>query len=318
MAVRLRMIEGRWLEAASHIESGLEEYPYSGILLGYRVFIDSAVGNLERANHYRRYLNSLQRRLRPGPDMLHIHAAAADIVYALCTGHTHDLIRTVEQLRSVAGYPGGHPFIRIRSHILLCIAASLINDPELAEEHFDKLKGFTRYHLIRPYFRFRALALAAHTMGNHGSAKKFMNDALGSVRSYQDRPMEAQILYELCTLLIDGNESGDTPRVLREHLNKVISTAADLGMEYLEKRAKDLLANLPSGEDTAPALHFHLTGREREILGLVGEGFSNSGIAEVLRVSTHTVSNHMKNILQKTGTRNRTAAFTAAKREKIL
>jgi DNA-binding NarL/FixJ family response regulator len=40
----------------------------------------------------------------------------------------------------------------------------------------------------------------------------------------------------------------------------------------------------------------HLTGREREVLGLMAEGRSNRAIAERLYVTEHTVEKHVKNI----------------------
>ena len=42
-----------------------------------------------------------------------------------------------------------------------------------------------------------------------------------------------------------------------------------------------------------------LTPRERQILGLVGEGMSNKEIAHALRIGTSTVKNHVHNILDK-------------------
>lgn len=43
----------------------------------------------------------------------------------------------------------------------------------------------------------------------------------------------------------------------------------------------------------------HLTGREREIMGLIDEGLSNKDIAKRLRIEVATVKNHVHNILEK-------------------
>lgn len=51
--------------------------------------------------------------------------------------------------------------------------------------------------------------------------------------------------------------------------------------------------------------HSPLTGREREILGLVAKGLSNKEISATLDISEHTVKNHLKNILQKLHLENR-------------
>jgi DNA-binding CsgD family transcriptional regulator len=44
-----------------------------------------------------------------------------------------------------------------------------------------------------------------------------------------------------------------------------------------------------------------LSDREKDVLRLLVEGFSNKEIAEKLFISTHTVISHRKNIVQKTG-----------------
>jgi DNA-binding NarL/FixJ family response regulator len=52
-----------------------------------------------------------------------------------------------------------------------------------------------------------------------------------------------------------------------------------------------------------------LTGREREVLLLMGEGLANADIADVLSVSLSTVKYHVSNILSKLGARDRAAAI---------
>ena len=56
-----------------------------------------------------------------------------------------------------------------------------------------------------------------------------------------------------------------------------------------------------------------LTAREAEILELVGEGMSNSAIADTLLVSPLTVRRHLENIFGKLGVRSRTAAVSAVR-----
>jgi len=59
-----------------------------------------------------------------------------------------------------------------------------------------------------------------------------------------------------------------------------------------------------------------LTAREGEVLRLIAFGQRNRDIAGELFITTNTVANHVKNILSKTGTANRTeaAAFAVANR----
>jgi DNA-binding CsgD family transcriptional regulator len=53
-----------------------------------------------------------------------------------------------------------------------------------------------------------------------------------------------------------------------------------------------------------PSQHTIITKRETEILRYVNTGMTSSEIANQLSLSKHTVDNHRKNILRKTGSRN--------------
>lgn len=56
-----------------------------------------------------------------------------------------------------------------------------------------------------------------------------------------------------------------------------------------------------------------LTDREREILGLVAQGRSNSEITDLLVLSPKTVRNHVSNIFSKLGARDRAEAIVRAR-----
>ena len=61
-----------------------------------------------------------------------------------------------------------------------------------------------------------------------------------------------------------------------------------------------------------------LTGREIEILGLVGEGKTSKEIADELFISENTVRNHVRNILDKLGLKSRFEAVNWAYREGLI
>jgi DNA-binding NarL/FixJ family response regulator len=62
------------------------------------------------------------------------------------------------------------------------------------------------------------------------------------------------------------------------------------------------------------AVELGLTGREREILALLAEGWTNRQIADALFISENTAGVHVSNILGKLGVRGRTEAAAVAHR----
>ena len=63
-----------------------------------------------------------------------------------------------------------------------------------------------------------------------------------------------------------------------------------------------------------PADPFGLTAREREVLALVAEGYTNRRIADELFISESTAGVHVSHILGKLGVESRTEAATIAVR----
>jgi DNA-binding CsgD family transcriptional regulator/tetratricopeptide (TPR) repeat protein len=61
-----------------------------------------------------------------------------------------------------------------------------------------------------------------------------------------------------------------------------------------------------------------LSAREREVLRLVVEGYTNPEIADALFISHKTVRNHMTSVLAKLGVESRTAAATLALRHSLV
>lgn len=61
-----------------------------------------------------------------------------------------------------------------------------------------------------------------------------------------------------------------------------------------------------------------LSKREREVLALVAEGYSNPMIAARLKLSDNTVKGYMENLLTRLNARNRAEAVAAASRLKLI
>ncbi len=78
------------------------------------------------------------------------------------------------------------------------------------------------------------------------------------------------------------------------------------------------LRDLLRHHGTAAPRRPELTGRELEVLTLVGEGKTSREIAEQLYISENTVRNHVRNILDKLGLKSRFEAVTWAHREGLI
>jgi len=65
------------------------------------------------------------------------------------------------------------------------------------------------------------------------------------------------------------------------------------------------LAEISSQIDIDPSAYAELTPREREVLSLIGEDYSNRQIAEKLVIEVGTVKNHVHSILKKLDVSNR-------------
>ncbi len=72
------------------------------------------------------------------------------------------------------------------------------------------------------------------------------------------------------------------------------------------------------GERENELVFSHLTQRELEVLGLVGEGATNREIAHHLAIAENTVKNHLRNILQKLHFANRVQAAAYAIRQGLV
>ncbi len=79
-------------------------------------------------------------------------------------------------------------------------------------------------------------------------------------------------------------------------MTRVLSLIA--GLDRLDESGRKPAHSRPDG----------LTERETEVLNLLGEGLSNRHIARRLTISENTAANHVRAVLMKTGSANRTQA----------
>lgn len=104
--------------------------------------------------------------------------------------------------------------------------------------------------------------------------------------------------------VIEALRNGAFGYVLKDSTKNELITAvrkASLGQRYLSapfaEKAIDVYAKMADPEASDP--YSLLTNREREVLQLVAQGYSNNEIAKVLSISPRTVEVHRANLMRK-------------------
>jgi DNA-binding NarL/FixJ family response regulator len=138
-------------------------------------------------------------------------------------------------------------------------------------------------------------------------------DALAMNARMGARPWLAHTQYQYAVMLLARNQSGDRDKAV-SLLHEALTTAHELGMQALEKRIAVYVEPQPASVPTASDVLADLSQREVEVLRLLAAGKSNREIADVLCISLNTVATHVRSILTKTGTANRTEAAAYALR----
>jgi DNA-binding CsgD family transcriptional regulator len=158
----------------------------------------------------------------------------------------------------------------------------------------------------------RHLGMLAAAMSNwpaserHFEAALAMNTRIGALL-----PL-AYTRHDYAAMLLARAAPGDRDRAMAL-LRSSLSSARKMGAHALEERAAARLqqleaAPLPTAGDG------DLTPREVEVLRLIAIGRTNADIATALAISLNTVATHVRSILAKTGSSNRTEAAAHAMR----
>jgi two-component system, NarL family, nitrate/nitrite response regulator NarL len=119
--------------------------------------------------------------------------------------------------------------------------------------------------------------------------------------------------------LLAAGVRGVIPRNLDgPRLHSAIHAVAQ-GLVVLDEDLSDTIiaAWSPPKEPPFELLH-KLTSRERDVLEMIAEGFSNREIAANLEISAHTVKFHVDALLAKLQARNRTSVVVEALRRGLL
>ena len=103
-------------------------------------------------------------------------------------------------------------------------------------------------------------------------------------------------------------EPGRTRRVGFCRSNRDFSERDQLALQLLRPHLREVYLDAERRRHGIP----HLSRREREVLQLAAQDYSNADIARILFISPATVAKHMEHIFDRTGVRTRSAAAALA------
>jgi DNA-binding CsgD family transcriptional regulator/tetratricopeptide (TPR) repeat protein len=187
----------------------------------------------------------------------------------------------------------------------------------------DREKAAVLYELIRPHGDGYVASGGIATLGAAGQylgelagalerwheAERHFERALDMNRSIGARPWLALTQERYARVLGRRGASGDRERA-EGLLQKALATAEEIGMAGLAPVAAAAIDAL--GRRPPPGHPEGLSRREVEVLRLLAAGWSNRRIAEELHISLNTVATHVRSILSKTDSVNRTEAAAYA------
>jgi DNA-binding CsgD family transcriptional regulator len=202
------------------------------------------------------------------------------------------------------------PFHRLARDCALGLHAVFSGDMNVAASLYKNLsnhKGKFAGVLSAPLSVDRVLGGLARSLGREQEAVIHLADAATATKNGGFTPEHAQALFDHASLL--AHQSAHT-EIEQAHslLSDAKSNANSIEMRALVEECDDALGVIESPDAASDLERFGLTAREEDVLRLIAEGLRNQEIAEQLFISINTVQHHVRNILQKTGAKNRTGA----------
>ena len=193
----------------------------------------------------------------------------------------------------------------------LADACGIVGDEALAAELYPRLAPHagsivTIGHGVACYGSAdRYLGIVAAVSGERELAARHLETALASDHRMGAWTWLAHTQYHLGRLLAAG--PAEDRRRGSQLLEEAGVLATRIGMPVLLGRIRS-----QTGQAIRPQAPDGLSPRELQILRLIARGLSNREIGTELVVSEHTAANHVRSILRKTGSANRTEAAAYA------
>lgn len=150
-------------------------------------------------------------------------------------------------------------------------------------------------------------------------------DGIDAIAGLVSSGSRAKILvlttFETDSYVLQALEAGASGYLLKDCTPSAIvaSILAVAGGEHvMARQVTDRLKVLLSSGSSARAAYDGLSARELEVLKLMAQGMANKQIAYALRISEKTVRNHISNLYDKLGVRDRSQALLYAVRKGLV
>ena len=307
---QIAILRGRWADAVRWARASLQQAGLDGSVgvegrYGFQMFaIQRALGNLESiAPLFARVANEQDntRLWLPGAILLHCELGQAEAAR-----------RLLDRLGDADKMPRDDLYTA--SLVYLADACIILNDAARAERLLQALQPFRALNLsvlgtVALGSGAGYMAALAAMLKRGREARVLFEEALAFNSRLRAPPLVARTQLDYAALLARSDKPADLERAGRLSRD-ALAIAERFGMRKLAERAKQLLASEAPAET--------LTERELEILQRIAEGASNKRIAMDLQISVTTVATHIRSVLRKTGTANRTEAAAHARRQNLL
>ena len=306
----LARFSGHWNEAYEFGDLGLKVSPYDSRLLGDQAITAFELGDFAKGDVYLdRLLQTLHSDTQESRYFMQSYIAANFPIRAWISGDSSRLNLAESTARELLSSPDVTPLFALGAWTGLALIVVMRDDVESSRECYTALDSMRHSHWWIQGDRI--LGLLAHTMSNFDDSEMHFEDALTFCRNGGYRPQLVWSLHDYANLLLKRNNVGDREKAL-EMLDESLALSTELGMKPVIVRITDLKQKANMQLARPSAYPDGLTRREVEVLRLIASGKSNREIAETLFISYNTAINHVKNILGKTNSANRTEAAAYA------
>ena len=309
--VTLSCLKGDWRTGREYSDRGLEVSALNPQLLALRVLLEHETGESAQGEVYLERLLKTVMRLYRRSGISAGRPSMAIATIARITGFPDRLEIAESAAEAILSDQPLRPISALYAKTGLALLAVQRGDQSAAEKHYAYFLGHRGTMIWTVSSVDRLLGLLSQTMGNLDQAEPHFEDALAFCRKAGYRPELAWTCCDYADTLLERNGRDDHTRAVAL-LDESLTIASELGMRPLMERVVALHERSESQPAKAPTYPDGLTQREVEVLRLIAVGKTDREIADELVISSRTVNNHVRSILNKTAVANRTEAATYA------